>query len=261
MENHLSRRDVLAGALPAMGMVSGVASALALGGPLAAMVDAQTTAPAQGPVESLLNSAFKDGEYVLPALPYAYEALEPHIDAETMHLHHDKHHLAYVKGLNKAFKDLAALSESGTEANPPLLAGLQEDLSFNAGGHVLHTIFWATMAPSAGGEPTGALADAIKKDFGSVESFRTQFSRVAAGVKGSGWALLAYLPLGERLAILQLKQHDLQLPASAIPLLPLDVWEHAYYLKYHNARADYVKAWWNVVNWPAVDQALKEARD
>ena len=183
-------------------------------------------------------------------MAYGYDALEPHIDAETMHLHHDKHHKAYVDGLNKAVKELAAMDAAGGENNAPLLTGLQEDLSFNAGGHVLHTLFWSIMGPKAGGEPGAALADALKRDFGSVDAFRTRFARVAAGVKGSGWAILAHEPMADRLIVLQVKQHDLQLVPGTVPLLPLDVWEHAYYLKYHNVRADYVKAWWNVVNWP-----------
>lgn len=251
MQAELNRRDVLTRVLPAIGVASVMAAMPALAADVAAPSD-----NAAGPVQALLAAAFKDGQYVLPPLPYEYDALEPHIDAETMHLHHDKHHQAYVTGLNKALKDLAA----GGEANAPLLSGLQEDLSFNAAGHVMHTIFWATMSPHAGGEPDGTLAEAIKKDFGSVEAFRTQFSRVALGVKGSGWALLAYEPIGQRLIVLQIKQHDLQLPAGAVPLLPLDVWEHAYYLKYRNVRADYVKAWWSVVNWPAVSAALALAQ-
>jgi Fe-Mn family superoxide dismutase len=119
------------------------------------------------------------------------------------------------------------------------------------------------MAPPSsggGGEPSGALADAITKDFGSVAAFRTRFSKVAASVKGSGWAVLAYEPVGDRLMVTQVKQHDMQTVAVAMPLLPLDVWEHAYYLKYHNVRGDYIKAWWNVVNWPAVGNALTAAR-
>jgi superoxide dismutase, Fe-Mn family len=116
------------------------------------------------------------------------------------------------------------------------------------------------MGPKMGGDPTAILASAMTKDFGSVDAFRTRFSRVAASVKGSGWAILALEPMGDRLMVLQVKQHDLQLPAGTVPLLSLDVWEHAYYLKYHNVRADYVKAWWNVVNWPAVEALLISSR-
>jgi Fe-Mn family superoxide dismutase len=237
--------------VPVLALAGALASA-----PLAAIADSTAEAPAPGP----LAAGFKDGEYVLPPLPYAYDALEPSIDAQTMHLHHDKHHKGYVDGLNKTIK---ALADTGGDANPALLSGLEEDLSFNAGGHLLHTIFWSIMAPaSAGGvgDPAGALADAITKDFGSVEAFRTRFSKVAAGVKGSGWAVLAYEPVGDRLLVTQVKQHDMQLVAGATPLLPLDVWEHAYYLKYHNVRADYIKAWWNVANWSAVEAAYVAAR-
>jgi superoxide dismutase, Fe-Mn family len=251
MNDSISRRDILTQTLPALAIAGALASI-----PLSAMADAPAPAPAAGP----LAAGFKDGAYVLPPLTYGYDALDPSIDVETMHLHHDKHHQAYVDGLNKTIK---ALAEATADTAPALLSGLEEDLSFNASGHLLHTIFWSIMAPASaggGGEPAGALADAITKDFGSVEAFRTRFSKVAAGVKGSGWAVLAYEPVGDRLLVTQVKQHDMQLIAGATPLLPLDVWEHAYYLKYHNVRADYVKAWWNVVNWPAVGSALAAAR-
>lgn len=251
MNDPISRRSVLTRTVPALALAGALASV-----PLAALADSTAQAPAAGP----LAAGFKDGVYVLPPLPYAYDALDPSIDAETMHLHHDKHHQAYVDGLNKTIK---ALAETAVDATPALLSGLEEDLSFNASGHLLHTLFWSIMAPASsggGGEPAGPLADSITKDFGSVEAFRTRFSKVAAGVKGSGWAVLAYEPVGDRLLVTQVKQHDLQMVAGATPLLPLDVWEHAYYLKYHNVRADYIKAWWNVVNWPAVGNALAVAR-
>jgi Fe-Mn family superoxide dismutase len=251
MHDPISRRAILTQTMPALALAGMLA-----GSSVTALADASTETPAPGP----LAGGFKDGLYVLPPLPYAYDALEPSIDAETMHLHHDKHHQAYVDGLNKAIK---ALAEAGVDANPALLNGLEEDLTFNAGGHLLHTIFWSIMAPAnagGGGEPAGPLADAIAKDFGSVEVFRTRFSKVAAGVKGSGWAILAYEPVGDRLLVTQVKQHDMQLVAGAAPLLPLDVWEHAYYLKYHNVRADYVKAWWDIVNWSAVGNAFAAAR-
>ncbi len=211
------------------------------------------------PVLAAFGAAFENGQYKLPPLPYGYDALEPYIDAETMRLHHDKHHQAYVNGLNHALKELGPNS-AAESPSPPLLSGLEEDLSFNAGGHLLHTLFWSVMAPKSGGEPQGDLADALTHNFGSVDQFRTRFASVAAGVKGSGWAILAHEPVGDRLMILQLKQHDLQLAPWAAPLLVLDVWEHAYYLKYHNVRGDYVKAWWNVVNWPAVADAMASSR-
>jgi superoxide dismutase, Fe-Mn family len=245
MPNQLSRRQVVLRTVPA----------LALSGLLTSPLFAD-----DAPAAPDTDLAFKDGEYVLPPLPYGYDALEPHIDADTMHLHHDKHHAGYVKGLNNTLKELAELDASGTAAPPALLSGLQEDLSFNAGGHFLHYLFWKIMGPNAGGEPSGGIADAIKQQFGSTDAFRTRFAGVAAGVKGSGWAILAYEPIGDRLIMLQAKQHDLQIVPWAEPILVLDVWEHAYYLKYHNVRSDYVKAWWDVVNWPGADEALSNAR-
>jgi len=256
MNDQISRRSVLTRSVPALALAGALATI-----PLQALADSAASEPAAGsPAAGPLAAGFNDGVYVLPPLSYAYDALEPSIDAETMHLHHDKHHQAYVDGLNKAIK---ALAEAGVDTNPALLSGLEEDLSFNASGHLLHTIFWSIMAPPSaggGGDPAGALADAITKDFGSVEAFKTRFSKVAATVKGSGWAILAYEPVGNRLLVTQVKQHDMQMVGGAIPLLPLDVWEHAYYLKYHNVRAEYIKAWWNVVNWAAVGNALAAAR-
>jgi Fe-Mn family superoxide dismutase len=250
MSETLSRRDVVTRSVPALA----IAGALSIAGPLLA----ETTGG--GHASPVAREAFKGGEYVLPPLPYPYEALEPHIDAETMHLHHDKHHQAYVTNLNKAIKELATSDAGGAAPAAPLLSGLQEDLSFNAAGHLLHTLFWKTMGPGLGGEPQGELAEAIKKDFSSVVAFRARFAAVAAGVKGSGWAVLAYEPVAERLIILQVKQHDLQLAPWAEPILAVDVWEHAYYLKYRNVRGEYVKAWWNVVNWPVVAEAFENAR-
>jgi Fe-Mn family superoxide dismutase len=253
MSETLSRRDVVLRSMPSLAMTGVLAGLTA---PLFA-ADAPAAAPAT-PAET--DIAFKDGVYVLPPLGYAYDALQPYIDADTMHLHHDLHHLGYVNGLNKAVKELSNIDTSGSPPAPPLLTGLEEDLTFNAGGHLLHTLFWKIMAPNAGGEPSGGIADALNKDFGSVANFRARLMAVAAGVKGSGWAVLAYEPIADRLITYQVKQHDLQVVPWSQPILVLDVWEHAYYLKYHNVRTDYVKAWWNVVNWPAVDQALSLAK-
>jgi Fe-Mn family superoxide dismutase len=248
MSRLLTRREVVTRTAPALALALSAAAPL-----LAQMNGEAATSPAPS------APGFADGKYVLPPLPYAYDALEPFIDEQTMKLHHDKHHKAYVDGLNKAIKLLAEL-DAAKEPNPPLLVGLQEDLTFNAGGHLLHTLFWTSMAPHAGGEPPDDLAASISQDFGSVDAFRERFARAAAGVKGSGWAILVHEPLADRLMVIQVKQHDLQMIPGAVPLLPLDVWEHAYYLKYQNVRADYVKAWWNVVNWPAVDAALSASR-
>jgi len=248
-QSNLTRRDVVLRTMPALAM----AGVVSLTSPLFA--DAAGSAPNLAGGEG-----FKEGKYVLPPLPYAYDALEPHIDAETMHLHHDKHHEAYVANLNKTLKELADLDAAGTAPPAFTLCGLEEDLSFNAGGHLLHTLFWNIMGPNAGGEPSGDLSDAIARDFGTVAAFRTRFSATAAAVKGSGWSILAYEPMADRLVILQVKQHDMQFSAWMEPILVLDVWEHAYYLKYKNVRAEYVKAWWDVVNWPAVGDAFSNAR-
>lgn len=252
--NSISRRQVL-GSLPAVGAAAGVLSGLASSNVLAA-----DTQAVYNPIKALLKESFSGDAYTLPKLPYAYDALEPHIDAETMKLHHDKHHQAYVDGLNKTLKAMADLRAAGGEVNTALLTGLQEDLTFNGSGHLLHSTFWATMSAKGGGPASGAVGEAITKQFGSFTAFQTQFSKAGASVKGSGWAILAYEPVGDKLMVLQVKQHDLQTVFLNVPLLPLDVWEHAYYLKYKNVRADYIKAWWNVVNWPAVDAAFQAAR-
>lgn len=205
-----------------------------------------------GPVAmSLGSSVGKGGEYALPPLPYSYDALEPSIDAETMRLHHDKHHAAYVKGANDALAKLAEIREG--KIDPSALSDLTEKLTFNLSGHLLHSVFWAVMGTGAH-EPTGQLATDIKKHFGSSTQFKAHFSAVATQVQGNGWGVLAYEPISERLIVLQARNHQLSVAWNAIPLLVIDVWEHAYYLKYRNVRADYVKAFWNVVNWTAVDE-------
>jgi Fe-Mn family superoxide dismutase len=195
-------------------------------------------------------------EHKLPPLPYAYDALEPHIDAKTMELHHGKHHAAYVKGLNEAETALAKARVAGDFA---AIQALSKKAAFHGGGHALHSLFWTIMAPAGkggGGEPAGDLADRIKRDFGSLAAFKAQFSAAAVAVEGGGWAMLAYRPSDDRLIVLQVEnQHKLS-PWDAVPVLALDVWEHAYYLKYQNKRPDYVEAWWNVVNWAQVQKNL-----
>jgi len=193
--------------------------------------------------------------YTLPDLPYDYAALEPHISGKIMELHHGKHHQAYVTGANTALEQLAEARDKGdlTWVNQ-----LEKNLAFNLGGHINHSIFWQNMSPNGGGEPTGALLDQINQDFGSFDKFKKHFAAVAAGVQGSGWAILAWDSIGERLVIVQLFDQQGNLPISLIPIVMLDVWEHAYYLDYLNVRADYVNAWWNVVNWE--DAAARLAR-
>lgn len=185
----------------------------------------------------------------LPALPYDYNALEPHYDEATVRLHHDKHHAAYVAGQNKAEEMLAAARSSGDFA---LIQHWERQLAFHASGNALHTMFWENMSPHGGGEPTGRLADQIKADFGSFEAFKKQFSAAAAAVEGSGWTLLGWSPQFKKLYIVNIENHQKQTVMGLVPLLILDVWEHAYYLKHQNRRADWIEAWWNLVNWPDV---------
>jgi Fe-Mn family superoxide dismutase len=191
--------------------------------------------------------------YEVPPLPYAYDALEPHIDDETMHLHHDKHHQAYVTNANKALE--------GTEwADKPVdevlknLAAIPEDkraaVRNNAGGHANHSLFWEWMAPGGGGEPDGALAAAIDAAFGSFADFQARVKAAGVGRFGSGWAWLVHD--GSGLAVVSTPNQDSPVSDGQTPLLGVDVWEHAYYLKYQNRRPDYLDAWWNVVNWPKV---------
>jgi len=193
------------------------------------------------------------GTYILPPLPYAFDALEPHIDAQTMQIHHGKHHVGYVTGLNKALSELAKIRTG--DADPGLIKHWSRELSFHGGGHVNHSIFWITMAPPSaggGGEPTGRLADAITRDLGSFDAFKKQFSAAAAAVEGSGWAWLVYNPISGRLIVQQMEKQQNMLLTGGVPLLGIDVWEHAYYLKYQNRRADYISAFFSVINWPRV---------
>ncbi len=186
--------------------------------------------------------------YKLPDLTYDYSALEPHISARIMELHHSKHHQAYVTGANAALDAMAEARETNSFATLPKL---QKDLAFNLGGHVNHSIFWQNLSP-AGGEATGELLSAINEYFGSFEKFKNHFSAAAVGIQGSGWAYLAWDALGNRLIIGQLYDQQGNLALGSIPLLMLDMWEHAFYLDYQNVKADYVKAFWNIVNWDDV---------
>lgn len=192
-------------------------------------------------------------EYVLPPLPYAYNALEPHIDEQTMRFHHDIHHKAYVDGLNKALSKLAEARAAADASAFSLVKHWSREIAFHGSGHFLHTIFWNNMTPAASsGAPGTALASAIAADFGSMEAFATHFHAAAVAVEGSGWGILGYQPIGKRLVVLQAEKHHDLTQWGVIPLLVADVWEHAYYLKYQNRRGDYVKAFWNVINWKNV---------
>ncbi|MDR1118839.1 MAG: superoxide dismutase [Bifidobacteriaceae bacterium] len=187
--------------------------------------------------------------YTLPDLPYDYSALEPYISAKIMELHHDKHHAAYVAGANAALEQLAAARAAGDYSTLPKL---EKDLAFNVAGHVNHSVFWQNLTPDAPPGPAGELADAIGEAFGSFEAFKAQFSAAATGIQGSGWAMLTWEPLGGRLLVNQLYDHQSNLSAGLKPLLVLDMWEHAFYLDYLNVKADYVAAFWNIVNWEDV---------
>ncbi len=197
------------------------------------------------------------GGHKLPPLPYAYNALEPYIDEETMRLHHDKHHKSYVDGLNKAETMMAKARESG---DFELIKHWEREAAFHGAGHYLHTIFWNIMSPKGGGKATGAIAQQIDRDFGNFRSFRSHFSAAADKVEGGGWAILVWSPRSHRLEILQAEKHQNLSQWDVVPLLVLDVWEHAYYLKYNNNRRDYIEAWWNVVNWDHVNVRFAAAR-
>lgn len=204
---------------------------------------------------SLLAGAWDDakGEYTLPPLPYAYDALEPHIDAETMRIHHDRHHAGYVRGANTALSRLAEIRDGSGDAS--LIQHWERQLAFHASGHINHSIFWATMAPAGdgvGGRPSGALGHAIDRDFGSFEKFETHFKAAAASVEGAGWGWLVFEPVSRRLRVTQTMNQQNDGVQGAVPLLGVDVWEHAYYLRYQNRRGEYISAFMNVVNWPAV---------
>lgn len=196
-------------------------------------------------------------KHVLPDLPYDYNALEPHIDEQTMRLHHDKHHQSYVDGLNKAEEKLEEARKNGDFA---LVKHWEREVAFHGSGHMLHSIFWPNMAPKAGAEPSGELAEAIKRDFGSYDAFQKHFQAAATAVEGSGWGILAYQTLNDHLIILGVEKHQNLNQYGSIPILVLDVWEHAYYLKYQNKRPDYVKAFFNVVNWKDVAERYSKAR-
>jgi Fe-Mn family superoxide dismutase len=187
--------------------------------------------------------------YTLPDLPYDYSALEPHISAGIMELHHTKHHQTYVAGANTALDQLATARENDDFAN---VNKLEKDLAFNLGGHLNHSIFWKNLSPDGGGAPVGELAAAIDDNFGSFEKFKAHFTATALGVQGSGWAVLAWDALGAKPVVFQLFDQQGNAPLGVTPLLQLDVWEHAYYLDYKNVRADYVKAFWEIANWADV---------
>lgn len=189
--------------------------------------------------------------YTLPELPYAYDALEPHLSAETLKLHHDKHHATYVKGANEAMDKMSQARAKGEFAT---INQLQKDLAFNLSGHFLHSLFWQNMSPDGGGKPSGDLARAIGTTFGGYAGFSSQFEAAAAKLQGSGWVSLAWEPLGKQLMVEQVLDHQENIGNGTLPILVMDMWEHAYYLQYQNRKADWVAAFWELVNWDDVAQ-------
>jgi superoxide dismutase, Fe-Mn family len=196
-------------------------------------------------------------DYTLPELDYDYAALEPHISGRIMELHHSKHHATYVAGLNATLGKLAEAREDGTIADK--VAGLSKTLAFHLGGHTNHSIFWKNLSPNGGDKPEGELAAAIDDQFGSFDKFRAHFTSAATTLQGSGWAILAYDAFIGQLVILQLTDQSGNIPPNQVPIVMLDMWEHAFYLDYQNVKPDYVKAWWNVVNWADAAERFAKA--
>ena len=197
------------------------------------------------------------GEHTLPELNYSYDALEPYIDEQTMRLHHSKHHQGYVNGLNKAEKALAEARQSGDFGD---IRNLERLLAFHGSGHFNHCLFWQNMIPADNySDPGGDLLQQIKKDFGSLDNLKAQFGAAAKAVEGSGWGFLAWQPGGNQLVTLAAENHQKQTQFTTIPVLALDVWEHAYYLNYQNNRGEYVDNWWNIVNWENVAENFARA--
>jgi Fe-Mn family superoxide dismutase len=196
-------------------------------------------------------------KYNLPELPYDYGALEPHISGAIMELHHSKHHKAYVDGANKTNDQLLEAREKDDFSR---VGALEQALAFHVSGHVLHSLFWQNLAPKAGGKPTGPLAEAIDRDFGSFELFKKQLTQTAATIMGSGWGALVFEPLARRLATVQLHDHQSVFTMGSVPLLVLDAWEHAYYLQYKNEKAKFFEAVWNLWNWPDVARRFEAAQ-
>ncbi len=198
----------------------------------------------------------------LPKLPYSYESLEPHIDAKTMEIHHTKHHQAYVDKLNGALKDYPDLQLKTLEELIKFLdsapSKIRKAIRNNAGGHFSHSLFWKIMGPKKGGQPQGRIAGVIRDKFGSFEKFKNQFSKKALNLFGSGWVWLV-LDKNNKLKIISSSGHNNPLMKNLAALLVIDVWEHAYYLKYQNRRAEYIDAWWNVVNWDEVESNYQKA--
>lgn len=205
------------------------------------------------------------GKYTLPKLPYGYDALEPHIDARTMEIHHTKHHQTYTDKLNAALEKCS--SDIQNKDILEILSNIDQipsdqkgAINFNGGGYDNHKLFWDNMKPNGGGQPGGAVADAINASFGSFSDFKEKFSSTTTVIQGSGWGWLVYNPSSSKVEYTSMPNQTSPRTKGLVPLLGLDVWEHAYYLKYQNKRPDYISAWWNVVNWDEVDSRLSKAK-
>ena len=205
------------------------------------------------------------GKYTLPEMPYAYDALEPHIDAQTMEIHHTKHHQKYTDMMNGALEKLnPELQEKDIEEILSNINQVPDDvkgaINFNGGGYDNHKLFWNSMKQNGGGEPTGAIADAINESFGSFAEFKELFSSKTAPLQGSGWGWLVFNPSSGKVEYQAMSNQNSPRTKGLVPLLGLDVWEHAYYLKYQNKRPDYIAAWWNVINWDEVNDRFSKAK-
>ena len=251
MTNEINRRDALGG-MAALGAL-GLASTSALG--------AQPKLRPAPVSPAALGYDSQTQEYVLPPLPYAYDALEPLIDEQTMRIHHDKHHAGYVRGANAALKQLEAIRLGAGDAG--LIQHWQRQLSFHMGGHINHTLFWTGMKPEGqggGGQPTGNLANQIIADFGSFGAFSKQFIASTTQVEGSGWGWLVFEPAARKLMVLQMQNQQDLMFSGATPLLGVDVWEHAYYLKYQNRRSEYIEAFMRLIDWEEISRRFEGAR-
>jgi Fe-Mn family superoxide dismutase len=196
-------------------------------------------------------------QYSLPELAYGYDALEPHVSRELLELHHDAHHAAYVKGANET---LEKLGDARHERRFDYIGQLEKSLAFNVAGHVLHSLLWRNLAPDGSGEPDGELKSALERDFGGFAAFKEQLTAAAASVQGSGWGALSWEPLGRRLVVEQVYDHQGNTGNSTVPILVVDMWEHAYYLQYRNKKAAWLEAFWQLVNWKDVAERLAKVR-
>lgn len=236
MASNISRRDVF--------RMGGAAVLLAAADrAVGQTMPASATMPAAGPG---LEGAWSNGKYTLPDLPYAYDALAPVLDEQTLRLHHDKHHAGYVSGMNTALDKIQEARQKGDFGQ---IRALSRDLAFNGSGHMLHTIFWHSMKPGGGAKMDGEFARAVNQSFGSADAMAKQFAQATINVEASGWGVLAYEPVADQLLILQAERHEDLTIWGVTPILVCDVWEHAYYLQYQNKRADWVESFLKIANW------------